>query len=75
MGNLPPASMRSAGAVDPLAIATTAPVSPHALGFQTISACLPPLVCDASPVGHTGASRALAGGRPHAAAGEGTAHA
>ena len=75
MGNLLPTSMRSAGAVDPLAIATTAPVSPHALGFQVISACLPLLVCNASLVVHTGASRALAGSRPHAAAGEGTAHA
>ena len=75
MRNLLPASLRSAGAVDPVAIATTAPVSPHALGFQAISACLPLLVCNASLVVHTGASRALAGSRPHAAAGEGTAHA
>ncbi len=70
-----PTMRRSAGALDPLAIATTAPVSPHALGFQAISACLPLLVCGASLVVHTGASRTLAGSRPHAAAGEGTAHA
>ena len=75
MENARPASNRSVGAVDPLAIAITVPIPPHASGFQAISACLLPLVRGASPVVHATASRAVAEIALRSTAGERTAHA
>ncbi len=74
MENTRSASKRSAGAVDPLAIATTGPFSPHAPGVQAPGACLPPLVRSAFPATHATASYAVAEVRLRAAVGEGTSH-
>ncbi len=75
MKNARPASNLSVGAVDPLAIAITVAIPPHASGFQALGACLLPLVRGASPVVDATASRAVAESVLRSKAGKGTAHA
>ena len=75
MENARPASRRNAGAEDPLTIAITVPIPPHASGFQALGACMPLLVRGASPVVHATASRAVAEIVLRSQAGEGTANA
>jgi hypothetical protein len=74
MKNARPASNRSVGAVDPLAIAITVAIPPHASGFQALGACLLPLVRGVSPVVHATASHAVEEVRRPAAAGKAAAH-